>query len=96
MPPNHKFTNVLKGRTVTSIAAETGKVMITFEDGSVLAIKSGAPRPELSGSVAAVFEAEELQIKLDGGLSQTFLLADPGASVSVRDKNGAIEYLGWS
>jgi hypothetical protein len=36
MPPNHKLTNVLKGRAVNSTASETGKVLITFNDGSVL------------------------------------------------------------
>jgi hypothetical protein len=94
MPPNHKLTNVLKGRAVSSVSSGAGKVAVTFDDGSVLTIKSGTPAPTLSGSVAAVFEAAELQIKFDDGSSQTFLLADPGASVSLRDRNGAVEYLG--
>jgi hypothetical protein len=87
MPPNHKLTNVLKGRAVNSTASETGKVLITFNDGSVLTIKSGTPAPTLSGSVAAIFEAAELQIKFADGTSQTFLLANPGASVALRDRN---------
>jgi hypothetical protein len=94
MPPNHKLTGVLKGRTVNSIVSETGNVLITFNDGSVLTIKSGTPTPSLAGSVAAVFEGAELQIKCDDGSSQKFMLANPGASVALRDKHGAIEYLG--
>jgi hypothetical protein len=94
MPPNHKLANVLKGRRVNSTVKEGGKVLVTFNDGSVLTIKSTTPAPILAGSVAAVFEAAELQINFDNGSSQTFVLADPGASVSLRDRNGAVEYLG--
>jgi hypothetical protein len=33
-------------------------------------------------------------MKFADGTSQTFLLANPGASVALRDRNGVVEYLG--
>ena len=41
MSPNHKLTNVIKGRTVVGTSNEDGKTVITFDDGSTLRIETG-------------------------------------------------------
>jgi hypothetical protein len=49
----------------------------------------------LAGKMKSVHEAEaELKIEFENGSAATFHLDDPGASVAVRDKNNAVEYLG--
>ena len=44
----------------------------------------------------SVHEAKaEFKIEFEDGSSATLCLADPGSSVAVRDKNNAVEYLGY-
>jgi hypothetical protein len=56
--------------------------------------------PSLGGSnsirkIKVVHEEKtEFKIEFEDGLTTTLWLADPGSSVSVRDKNNAVEYLG--
>ena len=46
--------------------------------------------------VKSVHEAKtDFKIEFEDGSSATFCLADAGSSVAVRDKNNAVEYLGW-
>lgn len=42
MAPNHKLTNVIKGRKVVGTSNEDGKTIISFDDGSTLRVKTGA------------------------------------------------------
>jgi len=94
MPPNHKLTNLIKGRTVERSTGGAGKCVITFADGSALTIKSATTLPDLSGSVTAVFEGDDLELLFDNGSRHRFTLSNPGASVAVRDASGKVEYLG--
>lgn len=94
MPPNHKLTNLIKGRTVARSSGEAGKCVITFADGSALAIRSATTPPDLSGSVTAIFEGDDLELVFDNGSRHRFTLTNPGASVAVRDASGKVEYLG--
>ncbi|HVF85639.1 MAG TPA: hypothetical protein VM821_06635 [Abditibacteriaceae bacterium] len=42
MNPNHKLTNVIKGRKVVETSNEDGKTIISFDDGSTMRVKTGA------------------------------------------------------
>ena len=72
MPPNHKLTNLIRGRTVERSAGEAGKYVITFADGSALTIKSATTAPDLSGSVTIFLRFRPLRerilpfLRLDG------------------------------
>ncbi|MBW0000330.1 MAG: hypothetical protein JO015_14615 [Verrucomicrobia bacterium] len=96
MQPNRKLTNVLKGRTIQAEAGDQGHVTITFQDGSTLKLKVAGQATVTAGAkVKAVHESgDQFQIDVEGGPSVQLRLADPGSSVALRDKNGAVEYLG--
>jgi hypothetical protein len=47
------------------------------------------------GKVEAILEdGHECTLRFDDGTSVTLLLADPGASVAVRNRDNLVEYLG--
>jgi len=47
------------------------------------------------GQIKAVQEdGAQFTLQFDDGLAVNLQLADPGASVAVRDKNNGVEYLG--
>jgi hypothetical protein len=96
MPRNQKLTKVIAGRTIKSATAEPGGVLLVFDDDSRMKIRTATPAAvSPGGKVKSVQEDEaELKIEFEDGSSATFRLDDPGASVAVRDKNNAVEYLG--
>ena len=96
MPRNQKLTRVIAGRTVQAVTAEPGGVVFLFDDQSSLKIRTPVTATVSSGGkVKSVQEDEaELKIEFEDGSSATLSLADPGSSVSVRDKNNVVEYLG--
>ena len=96
MELNRKLTRLLKGRTIRSESGDEGHMTITFDDGSTLKLKL-ADRATVAANakVKAIHEAgERFQLDLETGPSVQVRLADPGASVALRDKNGAVQYLG--
>ena len=96
MPRNQKLTKVIVGRTIKTVTTEPGSVLVLFDDQSSMRIKTTGAAPVSPGSkVKSVHEAKtEFKIDFEDGSSATLCLADPGSSVSVRDKNNALEYLG--
>jgi hypothetical protein len=96
MPRNQKLTKVIAGRTVKVATVEPGSVLVLFDDQSNMKIKTAGPATiQPGGKVKSVNEAHaEFKIDFEDGSSATLSLADPGASVAVRDKNNAVEYLG--
>jgi hypothetical protein len=96
MPRNQKLTKVIAGRTIKAATAEPGAVVLLFDDDSKMKIRTAAPvAVSPGGKIKSVQEDEaELKIEFEDGSTATFRLEDPGASVSVRDKNNAVEYLG--
>ena len=96
MPRNQKLTKVIAGRTVKVATVEQGGVLVLFDDQSNMKIKTAGPATiPPGGKVKSVHEAKaEFKIEFKDGSSATLWLADPGASVAVRDKNNAVEYLG--
>ena len=96
MQLNRKLTNVLKGRTIQAESGDEGHVTIAFQDGSTLKLKAAGQATVTAGAkVKAVHESgDQFQIDVENGPSVQVRLADPGSSVALRDKNGAVEYLG--
>jgi len=86
----------LKGRTIQSEFGDEGHVAITFDDASTLKLRvAGQAMLIVGAKVIAVHEAgEHFQIDLEGGPSVQVQLTDPGSSVALRDRSGAVQYLG--
>ena len=65
---------------------------ITFDDESTLKLRVAG---QATVSVGAKVEAgEHFQVDLEEGPSVQVQLAEPGSSVALRDKSGAVQYLG--
>jgi hypothetical protein len=96
MQLNRKLSKVLKGRTIQSESGDAGSLAITFDDQPTLKLKVAGPATvTVGGKVKAVHESgDQFQVDLENGPSVQVRLADPGSSVALRDKNGAVEYLG--
>jgi len=96
MQRNQKLTKVIAGRTIKTVKTEPGSVLILFDDQSSMKIKAaGAAAVSPGSKVKSVHEAKaDFKIEFEEGSTATFLLADPGSSVAVRDKSNAVEYLG--
>jgi hypothetical protein len=97
MPRNQKLTRVVGGRTVQRATAEAGKLVIRFDDESTMQVKTpGVADIFPPGSkVKAVHEdGVNFSLQSEEGPTVKLQLADPGASVAVRDKGNVVEYLG--
>jgi len=97
MRRNQKLTNVIRGRTVQQATAEPAKLLIKFSDQSTMQVKTAgiANMFPPGGQIKAVQEdGAQFTLQFDDGLAVNLQLADPGASVAVRDKNNGVEYLG--
>jgi hypothetical protein len=98
MTPNRKLTNVIKERIVQDLQMNATEVSMRFSDGSTMHVKvmeSNSPPLKNGARIRAVAEQSVTLIVSCEDKSQIVLtLADPGSSVTVRDANGKIEYLG--
>ncbi|MBV9490823.1 MAG: hypothetical protein JO069_14055 [Verrucomicrobia bacterium] len=96
MQLNRKLTHLLKGRTIQAESGDQGSVVLTFADGSTLKLKvAGQASVTAGGKVKAAHESgAEFRLDLETGSAVQVRLADPGSSVALRDRNGAVEYLG--
>ena len=97
MPRNQKLTKVIAGRTVKVATVEPGGVLVLFDDQSNMKIKTvGAAAVSPGSKVKSVHEAKaDFRIEFEEGSNPKFWLAAPGSSVAVRDRNNAVEYLGY-
>ena len=96
MTPNHKLTNVIKGRIVEDLQMTPAEVSMRFSDGSTMRVKvmeSNSPPLKNGARIRAV---SEQSVKFIVSCEDDIVLtqADPGSSVTVRDADGKIEYLG--
>ena len=97
MPRNHKLTAVVAGRCVQSATPEPGRLVIVFDDRSTMTVKTAgiATMVSAGAKVKAVLEnGDQCILQFEDGSSVTVKLADPGASVAVRDGKNGVEYLG--
>ncbi len=98
MDVNHKLTRVLKGRIVQNMQVDASEVSIGFFDGSIMQIKimeSNSPPLREQAHIRTISE-DKVKILIECEDESTFdvTLAEPGNSLSVRNKNNQIEYLG--
>jgi len=98
MVRNQKLTKVIKGRTVRSASIEPERLVVTFNDHSTMTVKTvpGLALTISTGArIKAVLEdADECTLQFEDGSSVAVKLANPGASVAVRNSNNGVEYLG--
>jgi hypothetical protein len=98
MVRNQKLTTVIKGRTVQSATVEPERLVVVFNDHSTMTVKTVpglAVAISIGARIKAVLEdADECTLQFADGASVTVKLANPGASVAVRARNSAVEYLG--
>jgi hypothetical protein len=98
MAVNRTLTNIIRGRVIIASAADLSSVRITFKDDSTLKVKTVDPPPPRIPVGVQVREVSERHTKFTIGCEDDttidLTLAEPGNSVSVRDKTGKVEYLG--
>lgn len=97
MALNRKLSPILHGRQIAKCEATPDRLSLSFANGSHLVVRLAAAAPELpdTGAVEKVLEAgNRFVLVLESGSQVELALADPGASVSLRDGQGTVEYLG--
>jgi hypothetical protein len=98
MTPNHKLTNVIKGRIVEDLQMNPAEVSLRFADGSSMHVKimeSNSPPLKNGARIRAVSEQSvKFTVSCEDESQIALTLADPGSSITIRDANGKIEYVG--
>jgi hypothetical protein len=98
MPVNHKLTNLVKDRVVQNFQLNAPELLIGFIDGSTMAVTIAESNSLPLHEGARISQISEDQAKLlfeceDDSLLDVTII-DPGNSVTIRDKNNQVEYLG--
>jgi hypothetical protein len=96
MALNKKLTPILVGRTIKSATQSDGALVITFNDGSTMKIKTGGQVPVdilTNRTIKAVRQAGTT-LKLDFNDKSTvrIKLTEATSSVMLRDKLNQLEY----
>jgi len=95
---NEELTNLVHGRTIEVVTKEQGLVTIIFNDRSKLQINTvGMPDANVLGEsriVAIEEEGDKLILFGEEDRMAEFRLASRGSSVSVKNREGQIEYIG--
>ncbi|MDD2677528.1 MAG: hypothetical protein PHP75_08725 [Methylacidiphilaceae bacterium] len=97
MALNRKPSSNLQKRELAKSETTPGQLSLSFTDGSQLLIRlaSAAPPVPDRGTMEKVLETgSRFVLVLDSGSPIELALADPGASISLRDAQGTIEYVG--
>jgi hypothetical protein len=98
MSVNQELTNVIRGRVIRKFKESAGELIIGFNDGSTMQIRdmeTYSPPLALGAQIKEVEEdGAEFTIRCEDGTSLSLELTIPGSSVSVRDENEQVEYLG--
>jgi hypothetical protein len=98
MSLNHKLTRVLKDRVIQNFQLNASELLISFVDGSTMKVKiveSNSPPLREGVRIRQISETlAKLVIECEDDSTIDLTLADPGNSVSVRDRNNQVEYLG--
>jgi hypothetical protein len=98
MAVNHKLTHVVKDRVVQNFQLYASELLISFVDGSTMKVKiveSNSPRLREGARIRQISEDQaKLLLECEDVSTLDVTVVDPGSSVSVRDKNNQVEYLG--
>ena len=95
---NQKLTHIVKDRVVQNFQLNGTELLISFVDGSTMKVKivesNSLPLRE-GAKLRQIFEDQaKLLIECEDDSTLDVTLVDPGNSISVRDKEGQVEYLG--
>ena len=95
-PLNPMLARIIAGRTVRTVTQDGPHANLTFADGSLMKIKTGAPAPVdalIGKTVQEVRQAELcLELLFDDGSVAAITLAEETSSVMLRDAQGTFEY----
>jgi hypothetical protein len=98
MSVNHKLTHVVKDRVVKSFQLNVSELLISFVDGSTMKVKiveSNSPPLREGARIRQISEDQaKLLFECEDDSTLDVTIVDPGSSVSVRNKNDQVEYLG--
>ena len=98
MAVNHKLTHVVKDRVVQNFHLNASELLISFVDGSTMKVKiveSNSPPLREGARIRQISEDQaKLLFECEDVSTLDVTVVDPGNSVSVRDKNNQVEYLG--
>ena len=98
MQVNETLTDIVRGRTIELVSKQEGLVTIMFSDHSTMELKvTGGPTMNMlgEGRIESVEEdGVELTLLGENDRRATLRLAAPGSSVTVKDRDGAVEYAG--
>jgi hypothetical protein len=98
MAVNHKLTHVVKDRVVQNFQLNASELLISFVDGSTMKVKiveSNSPPLREGARIRQISEDQaKLLFECEDVSTLDVTVVDPGNSVSVRDKNNQVEYLG--
>jgi hypothetical protein len=98
MAVNHKLTHVVKDRVVQNFQLNASELLISFVDGSTMKVKileSNSPPLREGARIRQISEDQaKLLFEREDVSTLDITVVDPGNSVSVRDKNNQVEYLG--
>jgi hypothetical protein len=96
LPANRILERIIVGRTIQAVAPETTPASITFVDGSVMKIKTGAPLPAEAPTGKTVQKVRQAGLRLELEFTDhsraTISLAEETSSVLLRDGQGTFEY----
>ncbi len=96
LPANSMLERIIAGRTIQAVAQESQPASVTFTDGSVMKIKTGAPLPSEAMTGKTVKQVRQgglrLELLFTDDSQATIGLAEETSSVLLRDGKGTFEY----
>jgi hypothetical protein len=96
MSANHKLTAAIKGRTIQEAKTEADALLINFNDGSTMKVKTGADAGTADCSGRKIKSVQQegtaLTLTFADGSTNEIPLAEETSSVMVRDKENKMEY----
>jgi hypothetical protein len=98
MAVNQKLTHAVKDRVVQNFQLNASEVLISFVDGWTMKVKiveSNSPPLREGARIRQISEDQaKLLFECEDVSTLDVTVVDPGNTVSVRDKNNQVEYLG--
>jgi hypothetical protein len=98
MALNAKLTDLLSGKKITGIAQRENILEVTFDDGSTLMAQTLTESAPFRNSGQRILKVREEPPKLclscEDRTTIEIVLANPGSSLAVWDKNKRVRYLG--
>ena len=97
MHTNQKLGKIIVGRTITGSTQANGKLTLTFDDGSVMTVKTAPTSavPGTGGKVAKVRQQDDaLSLDVEGGASVAITVVEASGTVGWRNKDAKMEYAG--